>query len=346
MQKGLVSVLTPCYNGERLISRLLDSLLQQDYPDMEIIIVDDGSTDNTKDIVYFYKQKFEAKGISLNYIYQDNGGQSAAINNGLKYVNGEYLVWPDCDDWYNNSKAISSFVYELKKLPNEYAEVRCIPTYVSDKSLKPISNPIFKEEYLEPCQFGKCLYSDGFIWAPGNYILRMEAFDNVNPQREIYVEKNAGQNWQMHLPVLFSHKVHTIKDSLHNVLVRAESHSRGQYKTYEQKKAKIRAYENTVIGTLERIKEMPENEKRCYKEKINSKYEYERFLLALSCREYSDALKLRKSLKTEQLKIVNALDRIVFWGGSNYVSLILLNEIMRVVRLIRSGLSRVILFVK
>ena len=346
MQKGLVSVLTPCYNGGKLISRLFDSLLQQDYPYIEIIIVDDGSTDNTKDVVYFYKQKFEAKGISLNYIYQDNGGQSAAINNGLKYVNGEYLIWPDCDDYFRKHYSISKFVSILSKKERDYSIVRCIPTYIEENTGEEHIYHQLNEETLKENQFENCLYSQNFFWGAGDYMVRMEAFDKTNPKREIYVEKNAGQNWQMLLPLLYSYKCVTTEDLLFNVLERASSHSRGEYKTYEQKKVKIRAYENTIIGTLDRIEEMPKDEKRCYIEKINSKYDFERFLLALSCREYSDALKLRKSLKTEQLKIANALDRIIFWGGSNYVSLILMNEILRVVRLIRSGLNRVILFVK
>lgn len=342
MQKKIVSVLIPCYNGENLIGRLLESLLQQDYPNMEIIIVDDGSTDNTKEVVCSYKQKFEAKGIFFNCIYQDNGGQSAAINNGLKYVNGEYLVWPDCDDWYNSPRAISTFVNELNRLPEEYAEVRCMPTFVDEENLQPVSKATLKEEYYDSEQFERCLYSDGFIWGAGNYILRMEAFDKVNPQREIYVEKNAGQNWQMHLPVLYSYKVHSIKTSLHNVLVRAESHSRGRYKTYEQMKTKIRAYENTIIGTLDRIEAMPEDEKRCYKENINSKYDVERFLLALGYREYRDALSLRKTLKSEQLSNINVLDRILICGGNNLVSLFLLNEVVGMVKIVRRCMIQII----
>lgn len=346
MQKGLVSVLTPCYNGEKLIFRLLDSLLQQDYPYLEIIIVDDGSTDKTAEIVLSYKNKFEGKGIQFRYIYQANGGQSTAINNGLKYVNGEFLVWPDCDDWYNTPKAISTFVKELEKLPKEFAEVRCIPTYIDENKLLPLSSPDFNEEFFETNQFTNCLYDNGFIWAPGNYLLRMDAFDNVNPHREIYIEKNAGQNWQMHLPVLYSYKVHTIKASLHDVLVREESHSRGQYKTYEQKLAKNSAYGNTILGTLDRMNKMQKDEKYFYSKQIKNKYYLERFLLALSYRKYREAQQLRDLLKAERLDFRDVLDKIIFKGGGNLVSLFLLNETMPLLRHTRKIVRRIVSFVK
>lgn len=56
--KKLVSILTPCYNGARVIHRLLDSVLQQDYPYVEMIIVDDGSIDDSKNIINSYQDKF------------------------------------------------------------------------------------------------------------------------------------------------------------------------------------------------------------------------------------------------------------------------------------------------
>ena len=58
MEKELVSILTPCYNGEKFISRLLDSILLQDYGNIEFIVVDDGSVDSSKEVIESYKKKF------------------------------------------------------------------------------------------------------------------------------------------------------------------------------------------------------------------------------------------------------------------------------------------------
>ena len=72
-----------------------------------MIVVDDGSTDNSKETIESYKSKFEEKGYSLLYIYQNNNGQAAAIDKGLKYVSGEYLIWPDSDDYFSFPSSIS-----------------------------------------------------------------------------------------------------------------------------------------------------------------------------------------------------------------------------------------------
>ena len=86
MKKGLVSIITPCFNGGMLIHRLLDSILKQDYSMIEMYVVDDGSIDNTRSVIESYIDRFTNKGYVLNYIYQDNAGQAAAINKALPLV--------------------------------------------------------------------------------------------------------------------------------------------------------------------------------------------------------------------------------------------------------------------
>ena len=73
--KPLVSIITPCYNGESYITCFLDSILYQTYPNIELWIVNDGSKDKTEEIILSYKSKFDDKGYKLNYIYQENAGQ-------------------------------------------------------------------------------------------------------------------------------------------------------------------------------------------------------------------------------------------------------------------------------
>lgn len=98
--KGLVSIITPCYNGAHLIPRLLDSVLAQDYPTVEMFVVDDGSTDTTIEVVDGYAPRFEAHGYTLRCLHREHQGQSAALSLGLKEVKGEYLLWPDSDDYF------------------------------------------------------------------------------------------------------------------------------------------------------------------------------------------------------------------------------------------------------
>lgn len=294
MQKGLVSVITPCYNTGDVIHRLLNSILVQDYPLLEMLIIDDGSTDNSKEIIDSYISAFKERGYVLEYRYQDNQGQSVAINNALKWVRGEFLIWPDSDDFYSRPDAISSFVSQFRELKPEYAVVRCFPTYVNEKNME---FRIESEDInLSYNQFYNCLYNWHFIWGAGNYMIRMEAFDKVNPFREIYVEKDAGQNWQMFLPLLYSFRCYTLRQSYFKVLERPDSHSRGLYKTYEQEILKISSYENTVLNTLDRINEISESEKNKLKAAIHIKYLHEKLKSSLKYGKKKEAKFFGKSL--------------------------------------------------
>ena len=89
-----VSVVVPAYNVESYIGECLDSLLAQDVPGMQIICVDDGSTDATWAIVEDYAKRHE----SITALRQENEGQSSARNEGMRHATGEYLYFCDSDD--------------------------------------------------------------------------------------------------------------------------------------------------------------------------------------------------------------------------------------------------------
>lgn len=89
MENPLVSIIVPVFNGEEFIEDCLKSIKNQSYKNIELIVVDDGSIDNTKKIV----QKFECR-----YIYQKNLGQSSALNKGWKNSNGSVLSYLSSDD--------------------------------------------------------------------------------------------------------------------------------------------------------------------------------------------------------------------------------------------------------
>lgn len=88
-----VSVILPCYNGSRWIKSAIESVLAQTYPDFELIVVDDGSTDNSKEILasYLYDRRFR-------YLHQENKGFSAAINRGIKESSGNLIGFIGQDD--------------------------------------------------------------------------------------------------------------------------------------------------------------------------------------------------------------------------------------------------------
>lgn len=99
MKKGLVSIITPMYNGERFISQTIDSVLAQSYTDWEMIIVDDGSKDNGSVLVAAYA----AKDARIHLVKQSNMGCGAARNNGIRRAEGQYIALLDADDTWNSN---------------------------------------------------------------------------------------------------------------------------------------------------------------------------------------------------------------------------------------------------
>lgn len=92
--KAKVSMIIPAYNAENNISRCIDTVLAQTLEDVEIIVVDDGSTDRTPEIIDWYAEMYE----NLIVIHQKNGGVSTARNMGIRHANGEYIGFVDSDD--------------------------------------------------------------------------------------------------------------------------------------------------------------------------------------------------------------------------------------------------------
>lgn len=108
-QAGLVSVIIPTYNRARIIPRAIESALAQTYPNLELVIVDDGSDDDTRAVI-------EAYGPRIRYFYQENAGVSAARNRAMKYARGEFIAFLDSDDLWRPWR-IESQVMALMRHP-------------------------------------------------------------------------------------------------------------------------------------------------------------------------------------------------------------------------------------
>ena len=97
MSNKLISTIIPTYNREKYIAEAIDSVLSQDYPNKEIIVVDDGSTDNTREIVAKY-------GSQVKCIHKENSGVALTRNLGVASANGDLIAWIDSDDYYLSEK--------------------------------------------------------------------------------------------------------------------------------------------------------------------------------------------------------------------------------------------------
>ena len=93
-----VSVVIPTYNRQRLVQDTIDSVLRQTFGDLELIVIDDGSTDDTRRVLQ------DRYGTRIRYVYQENQGESAARNHGIALAGGEYVAFVDSDDLWHPQK--------------------------------------------------------------------------------------------------------------------------------------------------------------------------------------------------------------------------------------------------
>ena len=110
MMKELISVIVPVYNVEKYLDNCVQSILRQSYTNLEIILIDDGSTDKSSQLCDEYSQKDKR----IIVIHKKNGGLMDAWKNGLEYANSDLIMFVDSDDWVE--KNILEILY------NEYLQ--------------------------------------------------------------------------------------------------------------------------------------------------------------------------------------------------------------------------------
>ena len=289
-----VSIITPCFNGEKFISRYFDSILEQTYKNIEVIFINDGSTDTTEKIVEQYIPMFNKYGIEFIYIYQENKGQAAALNNGLKKFSGDYLTWPDSDDILTKD-SIEKKVFFLEN-NKQYGLVRSGAKVVLENNLHDIIGYLGKNNKNK---FKEDLFLDYIIendvwFAPGCFMIRADNFLEVNPMREIY-EGRGGQNWQMLLPLMYKYKCGYIDEELYIYIIRENSHSH-DIEGFEQEYKRCMEHEKILINCIKNI-DMNESEREKYFKIINEKYVRRNFLLSVDYNKKELAEELYKVIK-------------------------------------------------
>ena len=112
----LISVIIPCYNAGNFLSRTIESVFDQTYENIEIIIVNDGSTDfDTKKLLKFYE-----KDKRIKVIHQKNKGLSSARNEGIRRSLGSYIYFLDSDDWIDRA-CLKDLYEKIKHNPNYFS---------------------------------------------------------------------------------------------------------------------------------------------------------------------------------------------------------------------------------
>ena len=136
-ERPLISVIIPTYNRAHFLREAIDSVLTQTYKNLELIVVDDGSTDNTSEII----RKFTDK--RIDYICEGHGGTSAARNRGIRKANGSYIAFLDSDDiWLPEKIEKQLKIFQESKLnPGVvYTGIQYIDSHGNKKKQKKLSN--------------------------------------------------------------------------------------------------------------------------------------------------------------------------------------------------------------
>lgn len=296
----LVSIITPCYNGEKYLPEYLESVLGQTYNSIELIFIDDASEDNTLEIVHRYEPLFSKRGYNLIVKRQnENKGQAAAINLGLQYVRGKFLTWMDSDDIFY-PEAIEEKVDYLNK--NEDVDFVLSQGEIVNYSDLCKRIDLLKREQVEDDNLFKDLIDgDNVVYGPGTILVRMEYFKEVIPDLKI-VESREGQNYQMMLPLSYKGKYGYLNKVLFKYVLHNDSHSHKQ-RNYSQEIERCDNFFALLEETINKITDMPADEKEYWIKYSYYKELTEKYYLAIRYRQKKDFSNFKKELKKNKIKL-------------------------------------------
>ena len=304
MKNGLVSIIIVCYNGEKYINRSFDSILQQTYNQIEIIFINDGSTDKTEEKVKEYEEKIKERGYTIKYLSKKNEGQAAALNEGIKMWSGEFLAFLDVDDEIEKT-SIEKRVEYLKQNP-QYGLVRTRGKIIDEETNEIIGHIKHYGKEIKTDIYEDLIMEKDIWVSNGCYMIRYDAFTDSIPEKEIYVHRG-GQNWQILLPIAKKYQCGYIDEELFIYHLIKDSHSH-KGESFEEEYNKSCGHEEILTAVLKRI-----GDYELYKSRLIEKYARKKMEIARKYRK-KDILK-QEMLKLKANKTYTIKDRAKFYLG-------------------------------
>jgi glycosyltransferase involved in cell wall biosynthesis len=203
MDKNLVSVVIPTYNTSNFLIKAIQSVINQTYKNWELIIVDDGSTDQTRQIV----EEFQKKDSRIKYFFQNNKGQGAARNLGIKNASGNYIAFLDSDDEFfeNKLERVISYFKKDKNIGFIYTDAIIIGDYLYKKRRSEIVTPYSGKIYTK-------LLFNNFI-TTSTVVVKREVLQNCGSFDESDLLRNF-EDYDLWLRIAKKYKIEYIPEVL------------------------------------------------------------------------------------------------------------------------------------
>lgn len=288
----LVSIISPCFNGEKYLSAFFDSVIKQTYNNIELIFVDDGSTDATAFICEKYEALFQEKGIRFKYIYQENSGQAAAINNALSQFQGEFLSWFDSDD-IMLPQCVEKKVSFLNNNPN-LGFVLCRGAVVDETNTNRVLSAQKRIKKEPDNLFRDLIDGCNVVFTPGTIMATRSAILNAIPTLKIY-EGRQGQNLQMMLPLAYTSRWGYLDEILYKYVVHQDSHCHTK-RNYVTQISRNNEFVHLIHSTIDSIQSMPAEGKKYWKGYCSISYTRKNLQVAFKERKRADIKKYRSIL--------------------------------------------------
>lgn len=236
---GRVSMIVPCYNIENYLEDFVISVIGQTYKDLEIILVNDGANAATTTLLRKAVPRFEIEGYLVKLIEQGNKGLGGAVDAGLKQFTGEFLMWPDPDDWLL-PQSVARRVEILRANPD-------VGLLRTNAQLFIEARHEFDGHFMDPAEPGgrnpsllKDLLFMRYFFGPVCHMVRSSMFLSVHRDRSIYFSPASSQNFQMLVPFVEAYPVLELPgEVLACYRVREDSRSRAPNKTREKLMARF-----------------------------------------------------------------------------------------------------------
>ena len=287
----LVSVVTPCYNAERYLPGFVEQIVSQTHRPIELVLVDDGSTDRTPEVMEECKSTLERGDVRAVLLRQDHAGQAAAINRGLTVVTGDYITWPDVDDLMRPDNLEKKVAY-LEEHP-EKGLVCCEVNNVRAEEPDAVVSVTRIKDRTDPWLFDRIIRDDGAHCLDIAYLARTSALFDALPARRIF-ESPAGQNFQLFLPLTYRYPCGYLNEPLVSYVAHEGSHSRS-FTTPEQQIQRTYDFEELLRHVLLDM-DMSEDDRRRYERYVGEKFLHQRFLAALDARDHKLVRETKRAL--------------------------------------------------